>query len=291
LTVGQNSVVSGGTVIEEGSSPVIERGVCWNTSPEPGIENDRTTDGSGPGTFVSQVSGLSASTLYHLRAYARNSTHTAYGEEQTFLTLNPGEPCQGVPLVEYEGKVYHTVQVGSQCWLRENLNAGTRVNSGVDQDPANGLTEKYCYQDLESNCDVYGGLYQWDEMMQGSTGGMVQGICPPGWHLPDNLEFQALAEVLGGDSLCGGKMKERGYIHWIYPNSGATNESGLTVLPAGIRNSNTSFGNLRDHAYFWVSTEYSNPHSFYRFLSEVSDDLFQGYVSKENGMSIRCLQN
>jgi len=82
-----------------------------------------------------------------------------------------------------DGKTYNTVLIGTQCWMRENLNIGTRIDGSQNQTD-NGTIEKYCYDDLESNCDIYGGLYQWDEAMQYVTTQGVQGICPAGWHLP-----------------------------------------------------------------------------------------------------------
>ena len=84
--ISQSGAVSGGTIISDGSSPVIERGVCWNISPNPEITNSRTTDGSGPGTFSSIITGLIPNTTYHLRAYATNGEGTSYGNEMIFIT-------------------------------------------------------------------------------------------------------------------------------------------------------------------------------------------------------------
>ena len=122
--------------------------------------------------------------------------------------------------------------------MGENVNAGTRINSSEDQTNNNGKIEKYCYADIDYNCDIYGGLYQWREMMQynpSDTGeiGTTQGICPEGWHLPTGKEWKKLTEYLGGEDIAGGKMKETGTEHWFPPNTCATNESGFTGLPGG----------------------------------------------------------
>jgi len=87
-----------------------------------------------------------------------------------------------------DGKNYATVQIGTQCWMAQNLNVGTRIDGTATQ-ANNGTIEKYCYSDNDANCTTYGGLYQWDEMMQYTTTQGVQGICPTGWHLPVDAEW------------------------------------------------------------------------------------------------------
>jgi uncharacterized protein (TIGR02145 family) len=140
-----------------------------------------------------------------------------------------------------DSKYVNIVRIGTQVWMGENLNVGTRIDGAKDQTDNNKL-EKYCYNDGEYNCDIYGGLYQWDEMMQynppedtGTIIGTTQGICPEGWHIPTDKEWRTLAVYLGGEQIAGGKMKETGTIHWTPPNTGATNESGFTGLPGGWR--------------------------------------------------------
>jgi uncharacterized protein (TIGR02145 family) len=140
-----------------------------------------------------------------------------------------------VACTDNDGNNYTTVQIGTeksgaQIWMAENLNVGTRINGSQNQ-LNNGIIEKYCYNDLESNCAIYGGLYQWNEMMQYNSTPGVQGICPTGWHLPTDAEWFTLIDYLGGVSIAGGKMK--GTAHWESPNTGATNSSGFTGLPGG----------------------------------------------------------
>ena len=85
-SVTANTAVSGGEVICEGSSPISVRGVCWSSTSNPSLSDPHTTDGSGTGAFVSYISGLSASSTYHVRAYATNIQGTVYGENITFTT-------------------------------------------------------------------------------------------------------------------------------------------------------------------------------------------------------------
>ncbi|MBE0662997.1 MAG: hypothetical protein IH597_11085 [Bacteroidales bacterium] len=103
-------------------------------------------------------------------------------------------PCIEHPTVSYEGKVYNTVQILSQCWLSENLNVGSMINGDLEQ-TNNGVVEKYCLNNVEDSCSIYGGLYQWNEMMNYNQAGDTNTICPPGWHVPTDIEWQILEGV------------------------------------------------------------------------------------------------
>jgi uncharacterized protein (TIGR02145 family) len=112
----------------------------------------------------------------------------------------PPKPCPGVAQVEYAGEVYPTVQVGNQCWLAKNLNIGKRI-SHLENPKNNDTIEKFCVENIESNCDKYGGLYMWDEMMRYTDEEGAQGICPDGWHIPTNDEFVELYFYVDGLTL------------------------------------------------------------------------------------------
>lgn len=100
-------------------------------------------------------------------------------------------PCPEAPIVDYGDQIYNTVQIFNQCWLNENLNIGFRINNILDQED-NSVIEKYCYNNDFTKCDIYGGLYQWDEMMQYVEIQGVQGICPTDWHIPTDNEWKIL---------------------------------------------------------------------------------------------------
>lgn len=186
--------------------------------------------------------------------------------------------------------VYNTVKIGTQCWMAQNLNLGNRINGSLDQ-INNGIIEKYCYNDLESNCDIYGGLYQWSEMMQYQTTEGIQGLCPTGWHLPSDAEWTVLTTNLGGLTISGGKMKEIGTTHWASPNTGATNSSGYTALPGGGRSGGVFFYVLTNTNLIWSSTQYDGTNSWSRRLYYNSADVSRQYNYKSDGFSIRCIQN
>jgi uncharacterized protein (TIGR02145 family) len=184
--------------------------------------------------------------------------------------------------------------------MKENLNYGIMINGTIDQ-TNNGMSEKYCYDDLESNCEIYGGLYQWAEMVQYLNGasntsswspipsGPVTGICPSGWHIPSDNEFSELSNVLGGESMAGGNMKEVGTRHWFEPNTGATNFSEFTALPGGNRYNGQSFGSLGSFSFLWTSTQKTELSSWLRTLNSENASLECTFYGKTNGCTVRCV--
>jgi uncharacterized protein (TIGR02145 family) len=192
-----------------------------------------------------------------------------------------------------DGNTYATIKIGTQCWMAENLNVGTRINGSGNQ-TNNSLVEKYCYSNAESNCDTYGGLYQWNEMMQYATTGGAKGICPVGWHIPIDAEWTTLTDYFGGTSVAGGKLKEKGTPHWNSPNTGATNEAGFTGLPGGYRYANEPFGTfgfVGYGGYWWSSTQGSQNDARFRNMFYNYGDMHVDYGLKQAGLSARCLRD
>ena len=216
-----------------------------------------------------------------------------------------------------DGQKYATVLLGEQCWMAENLNIGTMINSttGGQLQTDNDTIEKYCYNDNDSLCDIYGGLYEWNEMMQynptdNDTTGTTQGICPAGWHIPTHHEWTTLERAICTSGTCapdfpydfttfglqgtdeGGKLKETGTTHWTSPNTGATNESGFTALPGGARDySDGTFYGLGDLAYFWSATEGGASTAWGRILRYNYAAVYRGYGDKSSGLSVRCVKD
>jgi uncharacterized protein (TIGR02145 family) len=189
--------------------------------------------------------------------------------------------------------------------MAQNLNIGTRINGAADQQN-NGNLEKYCYNDLESNCDVYGGLYQWNEFMNytsssNSNPSGRQGICPNDWHIPSDAEWCQMEVYLDATVNCsstgligtnvGGKMKETGTSHWLNPNTGATNSSGFTGLPGGDRYTDGIFYNLSNFAYFLSTSESSSTASWTRSLGYSHEKVNRYIDEKLAGFSGRCIKN
>ncbi len=195
---------------------------------------------------------------------------------------------EGGPNNDGGGDYYNTIQIGDQCWLKENLNAGMKINSNNanDNQTNNGIIEKYCYNNDESNCDAYGGLYQWKEALQYVLDEGTQGICPTGWHVPTIGEFQILADAANQSS---NSLKAIG--EGIDDGVG-TNTSGFSALLVGFREDDDgSFKNLTYNCRFWSSTDYTTAHARRMLLIYNNDDISLSDNNKNNGFSVRCLKN
>jgi uncharacterized protein (TIGR02145 family) len=137
----------------------------------------------------------------------------------------------------------------------------------------------------EANNTIYGKLYNGYTIL-GDT------LCPAGWGVPTDAEWTILTTYLGGESVAGGKMKSAGTAYWNVPNTGATNESGFSVLPGGSRESDGSFGNnFRYSAFFWSATESTDNYLWFRYLSAFTGDVFRDFNYKSVGASVRCLRD
>jgi uncharacterized protein (TIGR02145 family) len=290
-----STAVSGGTVFTNWN--LYAMGVCWNTEPNPTVNDFHTFDGSEPGVFTCEITGLDSNRVYYVRAYATNKAGTAYGGQRMMITrsgITTGTPCPDMPTVIYEGKTYHTVQIGDQCWFKENLDVGTKVSGNVYHSD-NGILEKYCFYNHDEYCTDYGGLYLWNEMMNYTTGEGARGICPEGWHIPSNAEWNQLVDYLGGNDIAGGTLKETSTAHWFWPNAGATDSVGFSARPGGYRLMNEHpeigwFFSAEYDAYYWTSTpgywgaQYWIMTNIYPSIGGNSDVLNVGY-------SVRCVRD
>jgi uncharacterized protein (TIGR02145 family) len=181
--------------------------------------------------------------------------------------------------------------------MGENLNVGTRVD-GSKYQTDNGKIEKYCYDDNEDKCDIYGGLYQWDESMKyhpqdTGTIGSTQGICPDGWHIPTYKEWNTIQNDLGGYEVAGGKLKEIGFANWAVPNTGASNETGFTALPGGMLNEGKIFETISNYGYWWTATLHTGSLDVASFFYLESTSAYLGANANGiyTGFSVRCIKD
>jgi uncharacterized protein (TIGR02145 family) len=224
-------------------------------------------------------------------------------EESTTYTFQfaTNIPCPGTPTVEYEGQVYNTIQIFSQCWLKENLNVGEMILGTMEQ-LNNGTVEKYCYNNEPDSCTKYGGLYQWNEMMQYTTQQGVQGICPPGWHLPTDEEWKVLEGAVDSQYGIGDNTWDYyGYrgldagtnlktISGWNENGNGTDLFGFSGLPGGYRDDYGAFYGVGGYGFWWTSTEYSY-HAWRRSLYYNYPEVYRNDNGKENGFIVRCLRD
>ncbi len=266
------SAQSGGNIQDSQGLPVTERGVCWSVTPNPTIDNNKVVNGSGTGQFISELTNLTFNTTYYVRAYAKNSIGTFYGQELTFKTLFPPSDA--------DDNYYNEVKIGNQTWLRENLKT-TRFQNG-DLIAADKLSN---YENNVSFNEPYGKLYHFDVTQD------ARKVCPTGFHVPTRTEWNQLVENLGGANIAGGKLKSVGLEHWAPPNTGADNSSGFTALPAGRRADDGSFAALSFNAVFWSSSSFDGSTAFYFSLFNSNSNVFSTGVSKSYQMSIRCIKD
>ncbi len=161
----------------------------------------------------------------------------------TIVTRNASPFTCGNNLTDIrDDKVYPTVQIGSQCWMASNLNYGNRVPSAGHQRD-NCVPEKYCYNDLTANCELGTANYQWDELMQYDDTPGLQGLCPPGWHVPTEAEWNTLFANWTNNAFAGAPLKYSGY-------------SGFNALVSGVRHLNVQWDFQNFATFFWSSTPY-----------------------------------
>jgi len=288
--VTQTTAQSGGNITSDGGASITARGICWSATTGPTTANSKTTEGSGVGSFTSFLTGMAASTIYYVRAYATNSAGTAYGSEIIFTTL----PASANTVIDIDGNVYNTITIGTQVWMSENLKTthyqnGFVIPTGLSDGNWGTTTSgaSAIYNNDAANNITYGKLYNWYAAIDSRK------IAPQGWHVPTKAEWLTLINTLGGFDMAGGKMKETGLTHWNTPNSGATNSSAFTGLPAGNRINTGAYNYIGNGGYWWSTTE-DSPGSadaeaigLFFNLSEAA----QISGSKNYGLSVRCIKD
>jgi|JFJP01.1.fsa_nt_gi uncharacterized protein (TIGR02145 family) len=202
----------------------------------------------------------------------------------------PVKYCPDLPVVMYGGEEYPTVLIENRCWMAKNLNIGMMIGDSLNM-TNNDLIEKYCYDNDTANCNVFGGLYQWDEVMQYKSEEDTRGICPEGWHIPTNSEFVDL--LIYVDNFHEYLIENHDTLWKKFGHSEFYNATGFSALPAGQRNLSTDYHSFYGIYYFtviWCSKEldYQNAIGFEVPREEQIDGQ---YFNTEYGNSIRCIKD
>jgi uncharacterized protein (TIGR02145 family) len=285
----QSTAECGGTITNAGGAEINTEGICWSNSPNPSIVDQKTTTSLKSFSFLCEIEQLTSGTTYYIRAFATNSAGTGYGDQVTFTTEYPD-------ITDIDNNNYHIVKIGTQVWMEENLRT-TRYNDGSlisnikdGYDWEEATTGAYCTYNNTSKADsisTFGLLYNWYAVNTGK-------LAPTGWHVPSEADWNTLINYVGGGGIAGRRLKETGISHWLYPNSGASNDKRFTALPSGGRYAYASeFMGIGGICGFWsISTcPYNNLLATTYFMYYNDSRCDWTYYSKQNGYSVRCIRD
>jgi uncharacterized protein (TIGR02145 family) len=293
-----------GSVLRDRGTAVIERGTCWSTHENPTLDDYKTVDGMGRGSYKSTLTELTPNTTYYIRAYAINGDGTGFSKPKRITTS--GSPDGGT--FNYRGKVYHFMPIGHQTWMTDNMafvpdgdleNRYYSFEEPIYQVPDYSGRDAAKFQST-AYYKTYGALYNWPAAIK---------VCPQGWHLPSGEDWIVLEQHLGkiesgSDSRitksaieAANKLIKPGSGYWVNQDNVFTNSTGFNALPGGfIMNTGSSEG-LGTSAYFWSSSESDNDQAGVQVLSPRHDGnrdniyFRSSYGSKSNYYSVRCLKN
>ena len=198
----------------------------------------------------------------------------------------------GNTVSDKDGNIYHTITIGKQTWMVENLKT-TRFNDGKVipkvTDPKIWLsmaTSAYCWYNNDTNFNKagYGILYNWYTINTGK-------LCPNGWHVPTEAEWTTLINYLGGEGVAGCKLKEPGFKHWFSPNTCANDSSGFSAFAGGYRDSTGVFDYYGYSGFWWSSSLYSSKSAWVNGINYGYSGVTSYGEIKNWGFSIRCIRN
>jgi len=182
--------------------------------------------------------------------------------------------AQGSFTDKRDGKTYHTVKIGDQTWMAENLNYKTG--------------ESVCYDKKESNCQKYGRLYDWDDAMK---------ACPAGWHLPSDAEWGTLVKYVDPNASgnysnnAGTELKSKTGWSTDEDYEAATDDYGFSALPGGLGSSDGNFYYAGSNGYWWSATEGDADYAWVRNMHYSSESVARQNNSKSYLFSLRCSQD
>lgn len=174
-------------------------------------------------------------------------------------------------ICDSEGNKYKTFRIGTQVWMAGNL------NSKFDSD--GDTIESYCFYNEPDYCKKYGRLYPWTSLKISGTDDFEQGICPDGWHIPSDNEWDTLTNFLGGVEEAGKKLKD-------------SESYEFNIAFGGNYNTEVNvFSYIDDHAYFWTSTKFSNTAAWMRQIGLNNKNINRSTVPVIYAFSIRCVKD
>ncbi len=293
-----DSATGGGIIVYGQEAQITGKGLVWDKKHDPTITRNagKTLDETGENKFSHAIGGLTPSTTYYVRAYAVSSSGVSYGDEHVFKTYND-------IVADADKNEYFTIVAGRQEWMSRNLITGRYANGDIipntkDHDIWSSLISgswAWYNNDEKIHAD-YGKLYNWYAVVD------ERGLCPDGWRVPGENDWQELEEFLGispetlslvglRGKYAGGKLKKTGTSHWLDPNAIATNEIGFSILPGGYRSSSGLFLLMGRNSNTWTSTSHDDGTAWFRNLFYNNAGIYRHVYSKNNGLSVRCIKD
>ena len=289
--------ISGADIYSNGGADITEKGVCWSTNPNPTTADSKTIDyiNGFDNNYRnnSYLIDLSPSTFYYVRAYAINSTGTAYGNQVSFTTT----------AAESNG----ALTIGTQVWTTKNLDVATYSDGTLIpevQDPAAWAaltTGAWCYyNNTTANGTTYGKLYNWYAVAgihDTDPNTPNKKLAPSGYHISSDDEWTTLTNYLTANDyymgifIIGGNMKATGTSLWNSPNTGATNSSGFSALPGGYRSGYGTLNYIGYNGYWWSLSEGNTTNAWARSLNYDNGNVNREKNSMTDGFSVRCLRD
>ena len=260
----------------------------------------------------SSSSVKSSSSFVESSSSAKSSSSSAESSSSSQIgcKTETEDNCEYGELVDdRDGQTYKTVKIGDQWWMAENLNYAY-IDDPFDYEGVTSDSTSWCYDNVPVNCDKYGRLYTWSAAMDSagrwstngkgcgydstcSPAGIIRGVCPEGWHLPNITEWEILFNAAGGKDIAGKNLKSTsGWIDYEDESGNGTDAFGFSALPAGSRNKYGIYNYEGISALFWNSTEDDSNYAYEVFLLHLTGaaDLSSSNV-KYNAFPVRCIQD
>ncbi len=283
-----NPATSNSVTMSIGEQPDVSFSVCFDTITTLNAKSFKLKGGiplggtySGPG--VDQITGYfnpaMAGVGIHQVTYRYTNFASCSALKTRSIQVFPSSlmTC-GSSLVDIrDSVVYLTVLLGSQCWMASNLNHGQQINGSMAQRD-NCMVEKYCYKELAMNCAQQGALYQWDELMRFEDTEDIQGLCPPGWHVPSEADWNILFTNWTNNAFAGAPLKYSGY-------------SGFNALLTGASLFNRVWEFDAFATFFWSSTSHGQFKAWAHGMNEQNYSVSYYPSYRANAFSVRCLRD
>ena len=301
-----NKIEYAGSVLANDYSPKLAK-----SNPRGATNNPFTFGDQMEYVGYATINGSEAESQRIMQAQGASQTFTLQFAETQSLDV---QACpEAATVTDVDNNTYNTVQIGNQCWMKENLRTthysdGTSIPLGSS---TSNTTAYYYVDDNVSNVSTYGYLYNWKAVMRNSSSSSanpsgVQGICPTGWHVPSDAEWTQLTDYVSSQSqyVCGGDNNNiakalASTTGWnsstitcaVGNNPSANNATGFSALPAG-NYGRGNYGNFGYDALFWSATEFNDYAAFYRGLNYNRAIVYRySSGSKDDGFSVRCVRD